>query len=311
MHQGSQLSDVDESSEGDSLNEASPEADDDAAAQIPDSNTSRPCASIAVIPTLPQFGDHLHPDTTKTGGPDLQAWWTKKWESSSKGDVFLFWCDHWVSKMEEAQWYDEQAIVRSLFLQSPRTLHSLGGAVLPDPAIADSFMLLDVEDSRPRQLPEDDKAVSGIGRLESLPLYAPFLQAKSELLRLALDDSRRRHADQAFRNQMGFFYDLLTNGPFNAHLESVVRLDTSRTRYLVDKAARLTSAKPCAEDLPSMDDEAAQTDEMADPRADCLEAGLGGWPHGLAASPPPRSQVWQDHISLSRTACGIDRRRLS
>lgn len=202
-------------------------------------NASGPAQPLAVTEVASEPLDlarHLHPDTTKISEQDLQTWLSQKLASCSHGDILFFWCEHWAKRMDDACWYEEQAILRSLFLRSLRTVHSLCSVVPEYTTMANAFMLLDVEDGRARQVPTDSKSVNGIGRLGGLPLYAPFMKAKAQITRIAQDHGRRVHLDALFHEQMGFFYELSTKGPFKVHLEDVVKFDIMRTNRLIQKA---------------------------------------------------------------------------
>lgn len=235
-------SDSDELSDLDSADAIDPN-DPDTAVGKPPNGTEVNGSGVA---DLGQLGELLADGRAATGPPDgdLLEWLVDRMSASGSQDVLPSWCERWAARMDEAAYYEDQMIVRSLFLRSIRTLHHLERAPTRHSAFTDAFMLLDIEDGRTRTLPSDEEGNKSIERVRRLPNTKPLVDAEEELARLARDDAGRDLLDGIFREQLAFVLELFTNELFNSHLQNVISLEAAQMKLAADASQSKALPQP-------------------------------------------------------------------
>lgn len=111
-----------------------------------------------------ELGEHLEPRCAKSTA-ELAGWLVGR--LADGGDVLTRWMQHWTGRIDVAEHYAEQTLVRLLFHQS---LAASSLAIESTHRTDEAYMLLDQEDSSPRAPNEDDQ-VEAADRLVNLPLY--------------------------------------------------------------------------------------------------------------------------------------------
>lgn len=181
---------------------------------------------------------HLNPE------PGLERAKLAEWLGERLGRpsaVFRFWCQSWADRIGSASHFQDQVLLQSLFVQSLYRVHSLSNVAAED-TMLEPLMLLDVEDGKPRELTEAEK--KSIRRLEKSPIYKPFLNAKTELIKAARDKTICDLLPGIYDEQMGFFCDLIKSSTFNNQLKKTVKLDTLRTKAITQGALAKSARQP-------------------------------------------------------------------
>lgn len=180
---------------------------------------------------LPEDGDealrlreHLEPYASKDA-QELEAWLVARLAAASGSEDINSWTDHWAERMDRVENFEEQTIVRSLFLQSLCRLQSLASAGLME----QSYMLLDVEDSSPRDQIQNAAKASQVARY---PPYVAWAALKAQFSSLA-DSSPACSCERLFEEQTDFFCEIFTRPPSPGLVEQVIKFDRLRTQLLL------------------------------------------------------------------------------
>lgn len=182
---------------------------------------------------------HLYPRAE--GSQALESWLIAELAGQTKSAVLDTWCQHWAGRMDAVQSYEEQTIIRSLFLQSLCRLKSISSSryAHSSKAAAETttiaYLLLDIEDAGLKQRatsPED------IAKLSVSPKFAQFTEVTKELARkvAAEDPSAHRLLEGLLARQRAFFWELIQDSSFLKHANAVMEFDTMRTQVLLGAA---------------------------------------------------------------------------
>lgn len=134
-------------------------------------------------------------------------------EGSHLKGLLAEWCRCWERRIEAVDNYQDQMLVRSLFLSSATRLKALHSA---NTTFGDGFMLSDLEDWEPPD--SHDKVINATATLKKFPEFAVCADAKDRLLRLieeqGPDQVARDFAEQFFAQQAVILCRFLRRSPF-------------------------------------------------------------------------------------------------
>ncbi|KAI0855990.1 hypothetical protein F4860DRAFT_494688 [Xylaria cubensis] len=175
----------------------------------------------------------LYPDTTKKVA-ELETWLLSKLADSPSDDSLHQWCRHWEDRIDAVANFEEQVIVRSLFVQS---LRRLAGFVSTGTSAARSYMLLDMDEAElqpERTVPEDMS--DDLQMLETLPLYQQCQAVNNKLLVTAGNhhQAMKETINELWLQQAHFFMQILTAPGSYADWRSVMDLEVQRTQVILD-----------------------------------------------------------------------------
>lgn len=173
---------------------------------------------------------------------ELSGWLSRRMDTWDEDEVLAVWCRSWVEITDAACCFEEQAVLRSLFLWSIRRVHSLAASSKTPAHVAftDAFILLDAEDHQARQLPADAETLRQIRSIEQLPVYKPIIEAKAKLAHVA----RRGAPETVSEKQLAFFYDLFQHERFAKYIEAAVAVDAARMDSLRETTANTRPLTP-------------------------------------------------------------------
>lgn len=198
---------------------------------------------------------HLYP-TTKVDLGELRSWLFAKMKSvganKNEDSVLLAWAKHWADRGERVQNHLQQRIVRELFVQSLRRLHSMDSS---GTSLATAYMLADVADSELH--PVEQSSLKEARRvLQTLPEYQAFREAEAELVRAAPKSPGgvvRNVLKRIKEAQACFFFSLIEGQDFFQHWKSVMEFETART-YVLLQSLKKTPVQERRAQFPSQDD---------------------------------------------------------
>ncbi|KAI3392396.1 hypothetical protein diail_5747 [Diaporthe ilicicola] len=162
---------------------------------------------------------------------DLETWLVN-WLADGD-DVLTAWCAHWEKRINKVNNYQDQKIIRSLFLSS---LYRLKGFAAISPSLAHAFMLVDCGDGKTARVEGDES-----GAREALtrsPNFAPCREANNELIRIVeaeVPSADTRHRLEAvLRQQVLFFCDFSQHSAFySRHWQDLFHFEALCTRSTV------------------------------------------------------------------------------
>ncbi|KAI0859182.1 hypothetical protein F4860DRAFT_483378 [Xylaria cubensis] len=177
---------------------------------------------------------YLDPDTTK-GVAELKTWLLGKLADSQEDDSLHQWCQHWEGRIDAVQNFEEQVIVRSLFVQSLRRLESFG--LISTPA-ARSYMLLDIDEAElhPKRVFAEEEMGEYKRTLEHLPRYQQCQEVNNMLLVNGGEQkSKKKIIDELLVQQAHLFIQVFKATAFyHADWHSVMSLEAQRTQVVLD-----------------------------------------------------------------------------
>lgn len=148
--------------------------------------------------------------------------------------VLSLWCDHWAGRMSRVTGYQEQRIVRSLFLQSLGRLKSLWSSWytyatgVSAETTAFSYMLLDIEDAGLKARVPDPEITKRLMKAASFSQFTDTVIQLAELI-----GQQRALFDKLVAQQSVFFWELMRDTSLAKLANSVMELDTLRSRVLI------------------------------------------------------------------------------
>lgn len=125
------------------------------------------------------------------------------------------WCRCWEQRIEAVDNYQDQMVVRSLFLRSATRLKALHRA---STLFGDGFMLSDLEDWEVTDPDFHDKVATATITLERLPELGTYVNSKVRFLRLIEEEADRAVQDlteQFFAQQVVRLCRFLRHSPFS------------------------------------------------------------------------------------------------
>ncbi|KAG6354894.1 hypothetical protein INS49_003975 [Diaporthe citri] len=199
-------------------------------------------------------------DPSAESKEEMESWLIS--QLATKRPTIAMWCEHWASRMDTVTTYEEQLIIRSLFLQSLCRLMSLSRSCIPGlstaETAADAYILLDIEDAGLKARVPDPDATQ---RLSNLPPFIAFSAVSNDLCRIA--GSRSHLVDLIVKRQAVFFHGLLKHSTLCKLSAPVVIFDTLRTQVILGEAIANTA------------EDASQARILEEPRIDQLR--LTNW----------------------------------
>lgn len=176
-------------------------------------------------------------DPSAESTEEMESWLTS--QLPTQRPTIAMWCEHWASRMNTVTTYEEQLIIRSLFLQSLCRLMSLSKSCIPGlstaETAADAYMLLDIEDAGLKGREPDPDATQ---RLSNLPPFIAFSAVSNDLCRIAGNHSHL--VDLIIKRQAVFFHGLLKHPTLCKLSAPVVIFDTLRTQVVLGEAVANT-----------------------------------------------------------------------
>ncbi|CAJ2503080.1 Uu.00g104740.m01.CDS01 [Anthostomella pinea] len=157
---------------------------------------------------------------------DLQEWLGDALAQGST-ELLSTWCHHWEKRMENATSFEDQLVIRSLFMESLRRLNSLFAS-----SFAAGYMVVDMSDGV-RTAREDNS--DGI-RVEKLPAYIVLKACHSKLTRLAeasLSAAATGVVKRLLKQQVDCILEVMVSSPFFDHWRAVLSFHTIRLQVLL------------------------------------------------------------------------------
>lgn len=177
---------------------------------------------------------HLYPSTSDTL-EGLKQWLVGRL-TTNPGETLSAWLDHWAGRVDAAETYGEQLVIRSLFELSLRRLKGLSGSTQPLSATEDAtlpaYTLLDIEDAGLEPRTADPETS---GRLAASPAFAQFTDVTNELLRRAAPNgpATRSLLERLMAQRGPLFWDLMRHESFAKYAKAVMELEVLRTQVLL------------------------------------------------------------------------------
>lgn len=164
-------------------------------------------------------------------GPDPDA--LEKWLVARLGEddkLLADWCTSWVGEVDAVDNYQDQMIVRSLFMHSLRWVHNLS-TYQP---LADAFMLADIQDMDDREMepPPPDK----LAAIRKNTYFATYNTAQDELNSLvgaSINPAVRRLVAGKFSDRADFFCNFTRRSTFFRKWDSLVIFETLFLRAII------------------------------------------------------------------------------
>lgn len=230
------------------------DADSDAVIVMSTNNPSAEKAEGIERPEIPkdleqEFREHLgfRCPSQEVAPATLEEWLIKLINGADKeaSEHFRIWLTTWSDRVDAAETLVDQVILRELFLQSLRRLHSLHGLSMPSMAAA--HMLVDMWDFKPVRYrfgsPETAKR-----QLQIFPEYTTYVNVTTLLQQEINKDPANKLASsflQTFaRSQILFFHDLATgNSSLADYCQDVINIETMRTLTLLHCLQEIPGSK--------------------------------------------------------------------
>lgn len=140
-------------------------------------------------------------------------------------ELLAAWCSFWVDKVQKVDNYQDQMLVRSLFLHSLRWLSSLWSCR----AWADGFMLVNMADADTESEPEDDDRDA----FRENPHLAAIIEERKRLTSLAIEDTvvedvptLKELAERIASQQDSFFCNFLMRSSFHGQWPIIAAFET-------------------------------------------------------------------------------------
>ncbi|KAJ4394458.1 hypothetical protein N0V93_003676 [Gnomoniopsis smithogilvyi] len=179
----------------------------------------------------------------------LEAWvMGKVFDDNNQG--YAAWCNFWAQRMNNTDSYEEQLLVRSLFLQSLQRVQAIAQSEAFQ-GFTEAYMLLDQAGAESFMVPED---VGNDGDDRSLQdavpyttwtdIYSRFLQLVQVVHEESQTEGTDRLAERLRNQQCTFFHQLSTDPLRSDHLKNVLALDRLAFQVLVEMMESDKQAAP-------------------------------------------------------------------
>lgn len=148
----------------------------------------------------------------------LEAWLVGELMSKDN-DIIPEWCRYWEDKIDKVTNYQDQMIIRSLFIHGSRRAKNL---YTLDRSLANAFMLVHITDIQDMVLSDANMAV-----LQKLPLFSACQDANSQLVRAIKEPTRatRDLPEGLIQQQACLLHYFAQDAEFFAHWRSVFTLE--------------------------------------------------------------------------------------
>lgn len=191
---------------------------EDDGAHAPDDITSEGAPSLRELLGASEAGSH-----------DIQQWLLRRLVDDK---ITSAWCTSWEGKIKEVDNYQDQMLVRSLFLHSVRWLHSLVTSPHPaGPQLAHGFMLVDMADSEAIQV--QDKLVAFLRKNALFTAYNTEEHQLESLVHRSASQPVQRHLGRLYSELAAFFCHFSQYSPFHTHGPDIAAFETLYTQAII------------------------------------------------------------------------------
>lgn len=201
---------------------------------------------------------------------ELEEWLTSKVVGGHV--VYGVWCAFWEHRMRKAESYQEQRIIRSLFLQSLCRLHQLSSMPAVEFNPAEAYALLDWGDGLSTEA-DEDKYQGQRARLEQIHHFSAWDDVCTRFLRAHSDEASKDLLERLITRQKRFFLRLLSDPSLESHAPDALAFDRLRMELLVRKLGNPAGPGPAGGEL--LGATTRSTLQLTGWQARCLIGGAG------------------------------------